>query len=264
MLVRLDGESDTYCVNADCPAQRVQRIAHFGSRSAMDIEGLGEQRVTQFVNAGLLQDVADIFTLTHESLEGLEGFGKVSAANLLTSIESAKSRGLAHVLVGLSIRHVGPTIAGLIAREMRDIDSLRSSREAELAAIEGVGPVIAASMAAFFSVEQNAALVERLRMSGVRLAVEAGSTSQERRLRQTLAGRSVVVSGTLDGFTREEAERAIVERGGKSPSSVSARTFALVVGAAPGASKLTKAEASGVPILDEVAFVRLLESGELD
>jgi DNA ligase (NAD+) len=261
-LVRLEGESDTYCVNLECPAQRVQRLAHFGSRSAMDIEGLGEQRVTQLVGEGLLTDVADIYTLAMGDLVGLEGFGELSAANLLGAIEESKGRGLARVLVGLSIRHIGPTIASLLANELGDLDTLLGAAEAELAAIDGVGPIIASSIIAFFSIEQNGAVVERLRAAGVRLTSERPRVGGER-LRQTLAGRSVVVTGTLASYSREEAEAVIAARGGKSPGSVSAKTFALVVGDAPGASKLTKAESVGVPILDEDAFAHLLETGEL-
>lgn len=263
-LVRLAGESDTYCVNVDCPAQRVQRIAHFGSRSAMDIEGLGEQRVNQLVEHGLLADIADLYTLEARDLVGMEGFGELSAANLLGAIDASKGRGLARLLVGLSIRHVGPTIAGLLAASFEDLDAVRAAATAELAAVDGVGPTIAASIVAFFSLEQNAAVVERLRAAQVSFASDrypAGPAG--RRARRTLAGRSVVVSGTLEGFTREEAEAAIVARGGKSPGSVSARTYALVVGRDAGASKVAKAEAAGVPMLDEAGFVRLLDTGEI-
>jgi DNA ligase (NAD+) len=262
-LARLDGESDTYCVNVDCPAQRVQRIAHFGSRSAMDIEGLGEVRVAHLVERQILVDVADLYVLEPGSLVGLEGFGELSAANLLAAIEGSKARGLARVLVGLSIRHVGPTIAAVLAGSFRDADELRSAREAELAAVDGVGPVIAASLVAFFSLDQNVAVLERLGAAGVSLASEQRGAGAESRLRQTLAGRSVVVSGTLEGFDRDAAEEAIRARGGKCPSSVSARTYALVAGRDPGAAKLTKAEALGVPVLDEAGFARLLETGEL-
>jgi len=261
-LVRLEDESDTYCVNAECPAQRIMRLAHFASRSAMDIEGLGEQRVAQFVKAGLLRDVADVYELGADDLIGLEGFGEISVTNLLGAIEESKERGLARLLVGLSIRHVGPTIAALIGRELGDLATLMAAGEAELAAVDGVGPVIAASLKAFFAVPQNGALVERLAAAGLRLTGDRPS-SDGPRLRQTLAGRAVVVTGTLEGFTRESAEAAILARGGKSPGSVSAKTFALVVGESPGASKVTKAENVGVPMLDEAAFVALLETGEL-
>jgi len=276
-LVRLEGESDTYCVNADCPAQRVQRLAHFASRSAMDIEGLGEQRVTQLVDAGLLADVADVYSLSVDAISPMEGFGELSAANLVAAVEASKSRGLARVLVGLSIRHVGPTIAALVSRAFGDLDALRAATPEELAAIDGVGPTIAASLSAFLSLEQNVAVIERLRAAGVVLASPAapgaapgaagGATSAGDAgggaPPRTLEGRSVVVTGTLEGFTREQAEAAIAFRGGKSPGSVSARTYALVAGAQPGGSKVAKAEAVGVPILDEDAFAHLLETGEV-
>ncbi len=260
-LVRLEGESDTYCVNADCPAQRVQRIVHFGSRSAMDVEGLGEQRVTQLVGLGLLRDVADLYDLEAARLAGLDGFGKLSAANLLGALEASKGRGLARMLVALSIRHVGPVVASLLAGAFDDLDDLRRAAEQQLAAIDGVGPTIAASIVAFFSLPANAELVERLRASGVSLASDRPRGAPA--LRQTLAGRSVVVTGTLERFSREEAGSAIAARGGKSPGSVSAKTFALVVGSDPGAAKLSKAEAAGVRVLDEEGFAHLLETGEL-
>jgi DNA ligase (NAD+) len=265
-LVRLEGESDTYCVNLECPAQRIQRIAHFASRAAMDIEGLGEQRVGQLVGGGFLQDVADVYALQAEQLAELEGFGELSAHNLVRAIDDSRSRGLTRLLVGLSVRHVGPTIATALARAFRDLDALAGAPEEQLAAIDGVGPTIAASVAAFFAVERNRLVVEKLRTAGVSFAsdryVPAGEAAPGPA--QPLAGKSIVVTGTLEGFTREEAESAILSRGGKSPGSVSAKTYALVVGSEPGASKLTKAESLGVPVIDEAAFVRLLERGELD
>jgi DNA ligase (NAD+) len=262
-LVRLEGEAATLCLNSqECPAQRVQRLAHFASRAAMDIEGLGEQRVAQLVAAGLLRDVGDIYDLNEEKLLELEGFAKVSAANLVAAIDASRSRGLARLLVGLSIEHVGGTIAATLARSFASLDELMQANEPELAAIDGVGPTIAASLAAFFAQEENRALVERLRRSGVSLAGSPPAGGGER-VRQVLAGRSVVVTGTLEGFTREEAEAAVLARGGKSPGSVSARTFAVVAGAEPGAAKLTKAESLGIPVLDEAGFRHVLERGEL-
>jgi DNA ligase (NAD+) len=260
-LLRLEGESDTYCVNAECPAQRVQRIVHFAGRSAMDIEGLGESRVIQLVRAGLVSDVADLYSLEQDQLESLEGFASLSAANLLSGIEASKSRGLSRLLVALSIRHVGPTVASALSGEFADLDELAAASELRFAAIEGVGPTIATAIAAFFAEAPNQEVLEKLRRGGVSFASDRvlGETG----LPKVLAGRSVVVSGTLSGFTREEAEAAIIGRGGKSPGSVSARTYALVLGAEPGASKLARAEQLGVPILDEAAFARLLESGEL-
>ena len=261
-LVRLPEEADTYCVNAECAAQRVQRISHFASRSAMDIEGLGESRTTEFVHAGLLTDVADIYRLSADVLVELERFGAISARNLIAAIDASRSRGLQRVLVGLSIRHVGPTVSLALTKALPDIDALIASTPERLGAIDGVGPIIADSIVAFFSIEQNRLLIERLGALGVDLT--SGQFEDSATLEQTLAGLSVVVSGTLVGFSREEAESAIVARGGKSPGSVSTKTFALVVGAEPGQSKVTKAEAVAVPILDEAQFVKLLETGSYE
>ncbi len=263
-LVRLPEESDTFCTNLDCPGQRVQRIAHFASRSAMDIEGLGEQRVQLFIDHGLLADVADLYSFTTDTFEGLEGFGAVSIGNLLSAIDDSRSRPLHRVLVGLGIRHLGQVGSIALARACGDIDAVLSADEESLAHIEGVGPVIAASVVRWFASEVNRSVVERLRSSGLHLTEpDAGPSAEAPAQSQTLAGRSVVVSGTLKGYSREEAEQAILSRGGKSPGSVSKKTFALVVGDAPGASKVTKAEQFGVPILDAGDFEALLESGTL-
>jgi DNA ligase (NAD+) len=257
-LVRLEGESDTYCVNSDCPAQRVQRAAHFASRSAMDIEGLGEQRVSQLITEGLINDAADYYQLTADKLEGLEGFAAISARNLVAAIDASRSRPLANLLVALGIRHVGGTVAQSLSSGFGELDRIMDAPEEELGAVEGVGPTIAASVARFFALEANRELVERLRAGGVSFGTQIVYD-----LPQVLAGKSVVVTGTLEGWSREAAEEAVVARGGKSPGSVSARTTALVVGSSPGASKLTKAEQLGVPILDEEGFARLLDTGEL-
>ncbi|MGO8875663.1 MAG: NAD-dependent DNA ligase LigA [Acidimicrobiales bacterium] len=257
-LVRLLGESDTYCVNNDCPAQRVQRAAHFASRGAMDIEGLGEQRVSQLIGDGLIVDAADYYQLTTEQLEQLEGFAAISARNLVAAIDASRQRPLANLLVALGIRHVGGTVAQSLSAGFGDLDGIMEAAEDDLAAVEGVGPTIAASVARFFALEANRGFVERLRKGGVSFGTHVTSD-----LPQVLAGKSVVVTGTLEGWSREEAEEAITERGGKSPGSVSARTTAVVVGVSPGASKLTKAEQLGVPVLDEEGFRRLLDTGEL-
>ncbi len=262
-LSRLDGESDTYCVNINCPAQRVQRIVHFASRGAMDIEGLGEQRVGQFVAAGLLSDASDCYRLSMEDLQGLEGFGEISARNLVAAIDASRSRPLANLLTALGIRHVGGTVAVALARYFGDLDRLMAASQEELASVEGIGGVIAASVVSYFGSEAERAMVERLRAGGVKFGIAQPGVAERSRLPQTLIGKSVVVTGSLAGFTREEAEAAIIERGGKSPGSVSAKTTAVIVGDAPGAAKLTKAEALGVPILDEPGFVELLQTGEL-
>jgi DNA ligase (NAD+) len=263
-LERLEGESDTFCTNLDCPAQRVQRIAHFASRSAMDIEGLGEQRVQLFIEHGLLHDVADLYTFTADTFEGLEGFAALSIANLLAAIDESRSRPLHRVLIGLGIRHLGQVGSVALAQSLGDLDAIVSADEASLAAVDGVGPVIAASVTRWFASEVNRSVVERLGAAGVNLTEPGvGGSGGGVSLEQTLDGRSVVVTGTLEGWIREEAEAAVAARGGKSPGSVSKKTFAVVVGDAPGASKVSKAEELGIPAIGEDDFAYLLEHGEL-
>jgi DNA ligase (NAD+) len=224
----------------------------------MDIEGLGEQRVAQLVAAGLLSDASDCYHIQIRDILGLEGFGDLSATNLISAIDDSRSRPLANLLTGLGIRHVGGTVAGALASAFGDLDRIITASEDSLASIDGIGAVIAASLVRYFSSEGNRAMIERLRAGGVRF-----TTAEGPQLAQTLVGRSIVITGTLNGFSREEAEAAVTSRGGKSPGSVSAKTTALVLGEAPGAAKLAKAEALGVPILDEEGFVKLLEAGEL-
>jgi DNA ligase (NAD+) len=262
-LVRLPDESDTFCTNLDCPGQRIQRIAHFASRSAMDIEGLGEQRVQLFVDQGLLSDVADLYSFTPETFEGLEGFAAVSIGNLLGAIDDSRARPLHRVLIGLGIRHLGQVGSIALARALGDIDAIIGADEATLAGVDGVGPVIAASVARWLASDVNRSVVERLRAAGLTLEEPGRDVAAAAELVQSLAGRSVVVSGTLEHYSREEAEAAILARGGKSPGTVSKKTFALVVGESPGASKVTKAEQLGVPVVDGVGFDKLLETGEL-
>ena len=256
-LARAEGESDTFCLNVDCPAQRLARIEHFASRGAMDIEGLGERTVGQLIEAGLVSDPADIYDLTMEQLLALEGFAKVSAQKLLDAIEGSKSRPLGSLLFGLNIRHIGGTMANVLARAFGSLDAILDADEEAVAKTEGVGTVIAASVKQWTSIESNRRLVERLRTVGVDLGRVDLPTQP-----QNLVGLSIVVTGTLVGFSRDGAEDAITERGGKSPGSVSKKTTAVVVGEGPGAAKLTKAEELGIPILDESGFVHLLETGE--
>ncbi|MFP3906277.1 MAG: NAD-dependent DNA ligase LigA [Acidimicrobiales bacterium] len=257
-LVRLEGEGHHFCTNIDCPAQRTGSIEHFASRGAMDIEGLGEQRVQLFVELGLLDDIGDLYSLDYDRILELEGFGQTSVDNLRDAIDASRDRPLANLLVGLNIRHLGPTGARLLATELGHLDAIATASVEELAAIEGIGPTIAESVHEFFASERNQAVLAKLRAAGLNLA---GPATPE--VAPTLDGRSIVVTGTLDGYTRDEAEQAITSRGGKSPGSVSKKTDAVVVGEGPGASKLDKAVELGVPILDEAGFEHLLETGEV-
>jgi DNA ligase (NAD+) len=257
-LVRLEGESDTFCQNVDCPGQRVQRISHFASRGAMDIEHLGERTVGQFAQIGLLHDVADVYSLDFERIGQLEGWGEISVTNLRQAIEASKSRPLPNLLVGLSIRHLGAAGSQVLARSLGHLNRIMAASVEEMAEVEGVGAIIAASVAQFFALDTNRDVVERLRAAGVNFEGPAGPT-----VPQVLGGKSVVVTGALEGWSREQAEEAIKLRGGKAPGSVSKKTTAVVVGAEPGAAKLAKAIELKVPVLDEAGFAQLLETGEL-
>ena len=224
----------------------------------MDIEHLGERTVWLFSDAGLLSDVADIYSLDFERVASFEGWGETSVDNLRSAIDASRARPLANLLVGLSIRHLGATGSQLLARSMRHLDRIMAADAEELASVEGVGPIIGASVSAFFANPANRELIERLRSAG--LNFEGPDDPQ---VPQVLTGKSIVVTGTLEGWSREEAEDAVKARGGKSPGSVSKRTTAVVVGADPGAAKLTRAQELGVPVLDEAAFAQLLTTGEL-
>jgi DNA ligase (NAD+) len=224
----------------------------------MDIEGLGEQRVSLFVELGLLTDPGDIYSLSAEPLLGLEGFGQQSVANLLGAIEESKRRPLDRLLVALSIRHLGDTGSVALARAFGDLDRIMAASQEDLAAVDGVGPKIAQSVHQFLALPRNRDVIDKLRAAGVNFEGPSAPT-----VPQTLAGQSVVVTGTLEGWSREDAEAAIKARGGKAPGSVSKRTTALVRGEAPGASKLSQAEKLDIPILDEDAFAHLLETGNL-
>jgi len=257
-FVRRESEADTFCPNPACPARTSGAIEHFASRGAMDIEGLGEQRVQELASLGLVADPADVYTIDWDRVRELEGWGEVSIANLQGAIEASKQRPLDKLLVGLNIRHLGPTGAQALARHFGHLDAIVGASADELAAVDGIGPTIAASVREWLDEPGHRAVLDKLRAAGVDLGrVEAPSAPQ------TLAGKSIVVTGTLEGFSREAAEAAITARGGKSPGSVSKKTTAVVVGESPGAAKVTKAAELGVPVLDEAAFVELLETGEL-
>jgi DNA ligase (NAD+) len=257
-LVRLDGEADTRCVNVDCPAQRVQRIVFFAGRSAMDIEGLGEERVTQFVNAELLSDAADVYSLTVDALVPLERIGDRSAQLLVAAIDASRSRPLAKLLVGLGIRHVGPSAAVALARELGDLDAIAGAAEEALAVVPGVGGVIAQSVQAFFTIDRNRELIEKLRAAGVNFQGPARVTASVDG--PSLEGLAFVLTGTLPSMTREEAQAELEARGAKVTGSVSKKTSYVVVGESPG-SKLAKAEQLGVPTLDEPGLRHLLQHG---
>ena len=256
-LVQEQDVADTRCVEPECPHQRDQKIIHFTARGGMDIEGFGEKTVYKLSDAGILEDVGDIYSLTPEVLLA-QGLGEVQSANLMQAIDASRSRALEKLLVALGIKHLGPAAAESLARRFGSLDAVASASVADLAAIDGVGDVIAESVAKWFVDKRHKSIVTKLRKGGVRFdnvtVIDAP---------QTLAGKTLVVTGTLTKFGREEAERAIKDRGGKSAGSVSKKTFAVVVGNEPGASKVKKAEELGVPQIDEQAFEHVLATGEL-
>ena len=258
-LVRPEGEAEHRCIHPECPFQRQGAIEHFASRGALDIDALGAKRIAQLVDAGMVHSVADLYELDWDRVEQLERMGELSASNLRAAIEASRSRPLERLLVGLNIRHLGPAGAEALVAAFGDLDRIMSSSVEALAAADGVGHVIAESVHTWFADPANRELVERLRSAGLNFTGEARSDGQAK----TLAGMSVVVTGTLDGFDRDAAEAAIKSRGGKAPGSVSGKTTAVVVGEGPGASKLSRAEELGVPVLDEDGFRHLLDTGEL-
>lgn len=257
-LVQIEGESDTRCVEPSCPFQRDQRIIHFASRGGMDIEGLGEKTVFALSDLQLIQDVGDLYSLTQEQLLQIEGFGELSATNLLQALEKSKSKPLPKLLTALGIKHLGPAASESLAKTFGNLDNIVTATEDQLSSIDGVGPSIAQSIINWCNQKPNKTIIAKLKKAGV----DFGNV-QVSQLAQTLLGKAIVVTGSVEGFTREEAEAAIKDRGGKSPGSVSAKTYCVVVGSDPGASKVTKANELKIPIIDAARFRQLLDSGTI-
>ena len=264
-----EGDADIRCPNArSCPAQLRERVFHVAGRGAFDIEVLGYEAATALLDSKAIQDEGDLFGLTDQDLLKIplftrapkkgEGDAPVLSANgarLLANLHAVLDRPLWRVLVALSIRHVGPTAAQALARELRDVDAIFAADQDRLAAVEGVGPVIAAAIREWWTVDWHRAIVEKWRAAGVRLAEEGGDEGP-----RPLEGLTLVVTGSLEGFSRDGAKEAIQSRGGKAAGSVSKKTDFVVAGDSPG-SKLEKAVQLGVPVLDEAGFTALLERG---
>jgi DNA ligase (NAD+) len=265
-LILPDGEADTRCFNTACPAKQVAKIAYFASRGGMDIEGLGEQMVEKLIDADLIADAADLYSLTVEQLVALDRIGVTSATSLVDSIRESKERPLQKFMRSLGIRHFGPAASQALAAEFRTLDAIMGQTTEELAAVDGVGGVIASTISEWFAAPENRAFVERFRDAGLNFGdpKEAARAAEAKALTpQSLTGKTVVVTGAVPGYTREQAAEAITLRGGKSPGSVSKKTLALVVGDHAGASKLAKAEALGVPLVAVTDFEELLATGEV-
>ncbi|HZC53963.1 MAG TPA: NAD-dependent DNA ligase LigA, partial [Mycobacterium sp.] len=260
-----EGDADIRCPNSrSCPAQLRERVFHVAGRGAFDIEGLGYEAAIALLQAQVIGDEGDLFSLTEDDLLRTELFttksGAVSAngKRLLANLDNAKTVPLWRVLVALSIRHVGPTAARALATEFGSLDAITAASTERLAAVEGVGPTIAAAVTEWFTVDWHRAIVDKWRAAGVRMADERDAS-----VPRTLEGLSIVVTGSLTGFSRDDAKEAIVARGGKAAGSVSKKTAYLVAGDSPG-SKYDKAVELGLPILDEDGFRRLLEEGPSD
>lgn len=276
-VIQEEGEVAFRCVSIDCPAQAVERLIHWGSRKAMDIDGLGDELINRMVEEGVLSDVADFYDkLTEETLanmptgrvydtdtaDHLSGdsipVGHTIAKKVMAKVEESKTRGLGRVLFGIGMRHVGANVAELLAQEFGSIQALATAPVEKIAEIPGIGPKIAESVHEFFSIPENVAVIERLRQAGVMLEEE----KPENELPQTLAGLTFVLTGTLEHFTRDEAGAQLKAMGAKVSGSVSKKTSFVVAGEAAG-SKLTKAESLGVPVLDETALQQILETGQV-
>ena len=272
-VVRDPGEVAFRCISIDCPAQALERLLHWASRGALDIDGMGEEIVSRLVESGRVADVADYYSLSEEELASLDmgrvkadgepvRLGHTVAKKLVAAIEASKGRSFARVLFGLGIRHVGKTTAEAIAAAYPSMDALAAAGEDELAGIYGVGPKVAHGMWLFFRTPDNVSVIERLRAAGVTMADEAAAPGEE--VPQVLAGLTFVLTGTLthSGMTRDEAGARLKAMGAKVSGSVSKKTSFVVAGENAG-SKYDKAVALGVPVLDEAQLLNLLETGEV-
>ena len=252
---RPEGEAMTYCFNTACPAQFARLFMHFVSRGAMDIEGMGERLALVVIDAGLVNDVGDLYSITREQLLSLERMGEKSADNLMRSIELSKERPLPNIIYALGIRHVGFETADALVRHFGSMDGIAQASEEKLTSVPGIGPKVAQSIAAHFVQESSKAVVQKLCEAGVQLETDATAQDVSG---LTLAGLQMVVTGRLDSMSRSQAEDRIKELGGSVGSSVSKKTKYLVVGEDPG-SKLEQAQKLGTQILDEAQFLKLLE-----
>jgi DNA ligase (NAD+) len=244
-----------YCTNPACPVQAIRLLEHFAGRGAMDIEGLGERMAWTLFEERLVEDFADIYTLTKEALVALDRMGEKSAENLLAGIEKSKARPLPNIIFGLGIRHVGYETARLLAEAFGSLPRLMEATEEELQEVDGIGPVVARSIAAWAQRPESRRVVGKLQAAGVNM--EHGISEAKSDL---LAGLTLVVTGRLESMSRGDAEKKIKELGGTVGSAVTKKTAALVVGAEAG-SKLARAEKLGVRLLDEAGFLVLIERG---
>lgn len=251
---RPEGEAIARCTNPSCPAKLRESLLHFAARRAMTIEGLGEALVDQLLEKKLVRSIPDIYALKYEDLADLERMGPKSSENLLDELQKSKSNDIARLIFALGIRHVGERLAQTLAAHFRGIDMLAAAGVEELTAVEDVGPVVAESIAFFFKQPENRDLLRKLKTAGLDFAAKKGEAKGD----QPLAGKTFVLTGGLDRFSRDEAKDALERRGGTVTDSVSKKTTYLVVGKEPG-SKLAKAQKLGITILNEKEFSKLIE-----
>ncbi len=249
-------EVAVYCVNPSCPAQLVRTVEYFASQAAMDIDGFGSRQAAKFVELGLIKDLGDLYYLKPEDLLPLEGYAEKSVANLLASIEASKKQPLWRLITGLGIKHVGSTVAQLLTRHYASLDGLMTASQAELEAIEGLGPHTAGSIVRYFSQKRNRKLIGKLRKAGVRMT---RLPEEAEALRGPLEGLTFVITGTLPTMSREEASRFVEEHGGKVTGSLSRNTDYLLVGENPGGSKYSRARELGIPVIDEEGLKRMVK-----
>jgi DNA ligase (NAD+) len=257
-VIKPEGEAMHRCTNAACPAQALERIKHFVSRGAMDIEGVGERMSQALFEAGLIKDAGDLYSLKEkrEQLLKMEKLADKSVTNILNSIERSKDRPLPRVIFALGILNVGEQTAELLAEHFTSIDELARASKEQLQEIPSIGPKIADSILAFFRQKQNQKIIDKLRDAHVKLEAEKAKLGD-----LPLAGLDFVITGQLEAFPREEAESKIKELGGKAGSDVTRKTTYLVVGEDPG-SKLARAQALGTKMLSEAEFLKLLKQAE--
>ena len=255
-VVKPEGEAQHRCTNAACPAQALERIKHFVSRDAMDIDGVGEKLCEVFFNTGLVKDAGDLYRLTIEDLTGLERMAEKSAGNVLSAIQDSKKRPLGRLIFGLGITHVGQEYAELLARHYKSVDALGRASAEELAAVPSIGPKIAESTVAFFRQQRNREIIEKLRAAGVDLK----SWTEESHGERPLSGLTFVFTGRLEGFTRPEAEARVVQLGGEAAQDVSRRVSYVVAGDEPG-SKVARAAKLEIKVIGEDEFRQMIDAG---
>ena len=254
-VTHLEGEAALRCVNPECPAQSLRNLIHFASRNAMAIDGLGEAVAIQLTDRGLVHTVADLYTLRQEDLLQLDKFKQKSANNLLAAIENSKRNNLDKLVFGLGIRNIGDKAAAQLAEYFGSMQALAAASAEEIAAIDGIGAIMAESVTEFFAKAGTVDLLARLRAAGVNMDWHGEKKGT------ALAGMTIVVTGTLPTLSRQEAEALIARNGGKASGSVSKKTAYVLAGEAAG-SKLTKARSLGVPVIDEAAFLRMIDQKE--